>query len=212
MIVSFSKKFIFLKTRKTSGTSIEIVLSTFCENGDVCSFITSEDEEIRQEFGGLKPLERYKGNRIYNHMRARDIKEIFPEVWNNFFKFTIERHPYEKVISRVFWNIGRRNGDLDSEYDIEIENVIKNKSFIDRDIYNIDGVISVDEIIDYDSSWKRIEELAAIWNCDIPHKFPNAKSKYRKDKRRASEILNEDQKLRIRSVATFEFENFGYAP
>ena len=35
MIASFSRGFVFIKGRKTAGTSIEIALSRFCSEGDV---------------------------------------------------------------------------------------------------------------------------------------------------------------------------------
>ena len=35
MIISHKHKFIFFKTRKTAGTSLQIALSEFCEDGDV---------------------------------------------------------------------------------------------------------------------------------------------------------------------------------
>ena len=52
MILSHKYKFIFLKTRKTAGTSLEIALSRFCEEGDINTRIPQEDEKIRAQFSG----------------------------------------------------------------------------------------------------------------------------------------------------------------
>jgi hypothetical protein len=43
MILSHTRKFIFIKTRKVSGTSMEISLSQFCGEGDIITPISYED-------------------------------------------------------------------------------------------------------------------------------------------------------------------------
>lgn len=52
MIASFLHRFIFIKTRKTGGTSVEIVLSSWCGPDDICTALAPEDELLRQEYGG----------------------------------------------------------------------------------------------------------------------------------------------------------------
>lgn len=51
MIISHEHKFIFLKTAKTAGTSIEIALSKFCGSDDVITKIARPDQRIRSEVG-----------------------------------------------------------------------------------------------------------------------------------------------------------------
>ena len=56
MIISHRHRFIFLKTIKTAGTSIEIALSKHCGPKDtITAFLTSEDEEIRRNLGYRGP-------------------------------------------------------------------------------------------------------------------------------------------------------------
>ena len=52
MIASFAHDFIFVKTRKVGGTSLEIVLSSWCAARDICTPITPEDEAIRARLRG----------------------------------------------------------------------------------------------------------------------------------------------------------------
>ena len=55
MIISHKHRFIFIKTRKTAGTSMEIALSTVCGPGDVITPILPVDEDLRKSVGGLGP-------------------------------------------------------------------------------------------------------------------------------------------------------------
>ena len=55
MILSHKYKFIFLKTNKTAGTSIELALSKFCEAEDIITPVTPQDEELRRSLGHPGP-------------------------------------------------------------------------------------------------------------------------------------------------------------
>ena len=55
MILSHEHRFIFLKTRKTAGTSIEIALSKFCGDKDIITRITNQDEILRSQLGFRGP-------------------------------------------------------------------------------------------------------------------------------------------------------------
>jgi len=46
MIVSHKYKYIFLKTNKTAGTSVEIALSSYCGDEDIIAGIAKEDERL----------------------------------------------------------------------------------------------------------------------------------------------------------------------
>ncbi len=53
MIVSHKHKFIFIKTRKTAGTSVEIALSKICGKNDILTPISPKDEIYRQEYANI---------------------------------------------------------------------------------------------------------------------------------------------------------------
>jgi hypothetical protein len=55
MIVSHEHKFIFLKTKKTASTSIELALSALCGDGDVITLLTEIDEALRANGRGAGP-------------------------------------------------------------------------------------------------------------------------------------------------------------
>ena len=76
MIVSHAKKLIFVKTRKTSGTSMEVSLSQVCGPDDIITPISFEDELVRLDMGGTLP-QNYAGlgeQRYRDRIKARKMK------------------------------------------------------------------------------------------------------------------------------------------
>lgn len=132
MIISHKHRFIFIKTCKTAGTSLEIALSKYCGEDDIITPISEVDEQVRQSLGYrgpqhyLKPVAEYsladywnrlrKGkpiSKFFNHIWAKDIRRQVPaDVWDSYFKFSIVRSPYDRAVSRFFWR-NRRRDDID---------------------------------------------------------------------------------------------------
>ena len=90
-IINHKYKFIFIKTQKTAGTSMEISLSKFCDKNDIISTIKPSDEKLRQEL-------QYQGPTNYSYFKERipiNFKGVF-----NFFKNLIKLLPFSKKIFR----------------------------------------------------------------------------------------------------------------
>lgn len=211
MIASFSQRFIFLKTRKTGGTSVAIALSSVCGDGDVCSPLYGPDETMRQQAGCIASTAKYRGQKIHSHLTAVEVRGLFPDLWETACKISLERHPYEKVVSRAYWNIARAGNSPDADVATEIDHAISSGIIIDRDMYCIDGAPVFDVMLQHKSLQEDMTELADRLGVSLP-KLPRAKSGFRTDRRPAHLILNDDQKRRIRELAAFEFETFGYLP
>lgn len=116
MIVSHRHRFVFVKTRKTAGTSMELHLSRFTGPGDILTPLTPEDETLRRERGLPGPCnwQRQDGQPDFrNHMPAADIRAaIGADAWRDYFTFTIERNPWDKVVSAYFFHKARRGLDI----------------------------------------------------------------------------------------------------
>ena len=107
MIVSHEHRFIFLKTRKTAGTSVEIALSRICGPDDIITPITETDEQLRKAAGG-RPPQHYTAPPLEiegrAHMPASAVRRIVgTDVWESYFKFAIERNPWDAVVSLYYW-------------------------------------------------------------------------------------------------------------
>jgi len=126
MILSHRHRFIFFKTHKTAGTSLEIALSKFCGPDDVITRIQPADERLRRAAGfrgpqhfvhrplrdyGLKEvrsvLKRGRPPSLFdNHTKATRLRALVePSVWNTYFKFTIVRSPWDVALSRYFHSV-----------------------------------------------------------------------------------------------------------
>lgn len=214
VIASYTRDFIFLKTRKVGGTSLEIVLSAWCGEADICSPITAQDEVLRRAHGGKARNFRSPTGEIlfYNHMPAAEVQAALPELWERAFKFTVDRHPYDKVISRAWWNVGRREGNPEQELSREIDRAIGSRSYLNYPIYTIGGELAVDEVWRYEDLWPRLARLAERLGVSPTEQQPKAKAGYRKDARSGAEILTTEQRAQVYRDARLEFDLLGYAP
>jgi len=88
MIISHSKKFVFIKTRKTAGSTLEKVLRPLLGEDDFCTGSTRDDTPP------LNCPADTNGHRIPS-------SEEYPD---DYFVFSIERNPYDKVVSSYYWH------------------------------------------------------------------------------------------------------------
>jgi len=99
MIISHRFRFIYIKTRKTGGTAIEIALSEFLGPDDVITSSPLEGIEARN-----CPPELRNRFGYYNGHEGQDyIRAAFPREWKDYYKFTSERHPVDKAVSGYRW-------------------------------------------------------------------------------------------------------------
>jgi len=245
MIASKSRNFIFIKTPKTGGTSIEIVLSSWCSRSDICTPF-ADDELLRYEYGGLprnfgagwwreSAYRRAikKGNKekiahirqelrpltkFYNHMPATAVADALPDLWRHAYKFTIERHPYERAVSvvcRALWkNNGRPGNSRDftqhPDFTRVMDEMLERGKLTNYPLYTQGGRVIVDAVVPYERAWAEISILARRFGVTMPNTIPMAKSGYRGNSRPALEILSRDQKRRIVDQCAPEFELMGY--
>ena len=227
MIVSHKYKFIFLKTRKTAGTSLEIGLSRFCGSGDIITPITKEDELLRMQMGNpgpqnyTVPFKRYRmgdwkklvfrRRRLYffNHMRAVGVRRYLgPDVWNTYFKFSFERNPFDRAVSLYHWKTRKESQPpVMEDYLASVSaNVLSNWQ-----VYTIADEIAVDFLGRYEYLNDDIAEIER--RIGLPEKvvLPRAKGDCRKDRRHYSVVLNDRARAHIERTCHHELTTLGYS-
>ena len=108
MLISHKYQFIYTKTVKTAGTSIEVYFEPFCMPEGEWQFSHKRDEYSSPAgiigVRAVKEPGHGKGYTWWNHMPAAEIKEnIGDEVWESYFRFCAIRNPFDKVVSHYFF-------------------------------------------------------------------------------------------------------------
>jgi hypothetical protein len=226
MIVNHRYRFIFLKTKKTAGTSIEIALSRFCDANDILSKIGRRDEPKRAALGyqgpanNLEPddgslrarLRRWRHGpeeRFWNHMPAREVREkVGEEIWNSYFKFCFERNPWDRVVSAYYWE--NRNRKRLPDFYRFMDELERRGLLSNFDDYAIDGRIAVDRVYLYEDLQAALDDLTRRLGLPGPLELPDAKRGIRPDSRPYQELYSERTRERVATACAREIAEFGY--
>ncbi len=210
MIISHKHKFIFLKTIKTAGTSIEIALSKHCGPDDIITPISPEDEKIRKNLGYQGPQNFKTPNiKFYNHMPAIEVKaNVDSEIWDSYFKFCFSRNPWDRTISLYFYLYqSEPRPSLSAFINSRQLNHLINGGL---NVYTIDGQIVVDRVCQFEKIAEELETIRIKLEIAETLELPNAKSRFRQDKRSYRELLSESDKARIARRLSEEIRLFDY--
>lgn len=228
MIISHKHKFIFIKCRKTAGTSVEISLSKLCGTDDIITPLTKEDDKMRLALGflGAQNYEKPKSEwsrrerwqyfrtgktpeqKFYHHISCREIVNLIPqEMWNSYFKFTIERNPFDKVVSFYYWR--KAHERYQSITNWLLDGGLKDMQ--SYDLYSIGKLPVVDKIYRYENLPFFEKDLTKQLNLSEPFQMVEykAKSKSRQIKN-YRQILDEQAVELIKIAFAREIELFDY--
>lgn len=175
MLISHKFKFIFIKTKKTAGTSIEIELNKIMAKTDTVTPIKpSHSEHIPRNY-------IYGNKKLFNHIRLRDLQKIISQkIYQNYYKFCVEREPVEKCLSDFCMQKNsnyhnRNNKNLSWKEYLEI-----GKFPIDTEKYtDDDNSLCVDKILKYENLQEELSEMSKILKFDFKNLTVNAKSGFR---------------------------------
>lgn len=206
MIVSHRHKFIFVKTRKTAGTSIEVALSEICGPDDIITPILPDEEEYRTGLGyrgkqnflvprskyGIrewgKSLLKWRWRRFYDHMPAAEIRKyVDREVWDTYYKFTFDRNPFDKLISLYYWSKSDQKYANLTEY-IKSGDALRARAW---DFYTENDKLIVDKVYKFENVAEALKDISDRIGLDKTLEPPNKKIKgnVRKNKDHYSQVL-----------------------
>jgi hypothetical protein len=231
MILSHDWRFIFIKTEKTAGTSIEMALSHHCGPLDIVTPIHARDETLRLAEGvrarnfaafesAFKPeadpdaqetrlkeagYAMRQRSLFYNHMPAGEIRALVgPRLFDGYFRFAVERDPREKLISYYFW-LGRQREQSFAEFVAGFE------ATPNWQRYTIEGTLAVDRLIRYDRLDEGLREVLAPLGIAWEGQLPRAKSGYRPPEATIDAMFDADLTRLVEQRFARDFEFYAMA-
>ena len=171
-IISFSHNFIFIKTRKTAGTSLEVHFAQECTDSDIITPIYPENP--------MHKPRNYVGQNgvviFYNHMTAIQISHRCPDSFQNSHKFCFERHPVDKCLSHfaMLLNSSFHRGEGNPA---TWEEYLERGQFpIDTDLYtDKEGKLIVDKIYKYEEITEALADITE--RTGVPNRLLTVREK-----------------------------------
>jgi hypothetical protein len=234
MLVSHEHQFIFLKTTKTAGTSIEIALSEFLNHPrDVITPITPDDEQTRFELTGKRPRNYLSGVRhlwhpralhyllrrrhfaplFWNHCPARWVKRhLGKRVWSHYFKFCFVRNPWDKIVSYFHMERSWNQIPAETEFKGYVLNVVVPASpmRLDWPIVSDGNKLEVDFVGRFENLIPDLREACRRVGIDFDGRLPRAKGSFREDKSHYSAYYDDETREAVGTMFHKEIETFGY--
>lgn len=225
MIVSHTRRFVFVKTRKTAGTSIEVFLSPHCAGADVVTPVNPpvdghraanhrgasnpwRDAHRHATSFGSAARHAVRAERFYNHMPADLARDrVGAEVWESYETFCVERNPWDKTLSHWAMRRDRAGGDLTLDQYLAAGDLC---SDIAR-YTDAAGRVLVDTVVRYEDLANGLgevfERIGIPFSGDLGTR---AKSGHRVDRRPYREVFTPPQRRVVEAAFAPEIELFGY--
>lgn len=239
MIVLHGPKIIFLKSRKTAGSSIELALSAFAKESDVITPIDkgSGDDEERARLGYVGPQnyekrffelfltptyrdwrDFFKGKpllKFHNHCAARRAKRhLSRAIWHRYLKVSVVRNPWDYMVSSYYW--GNRYQRVLPDFE---QWCLDNRRLITRNRrqYFIGGRCVVDRFLRFETL---LQDLKALEDekpklTGVSERFAEAGAKKGirpKSGPSVAELFDQAPRADrlVSAYSQFEIERFGY--
>lgn len=195
-MISHKLKFIFIHIPKTSGNSLSLFLKEYIDNEVIIRASNMGENQ------GISILcEKTKCN--IKHKSIEYYKNIYNKnIINNYFKFTIVRNPYDRILSFYFFTKGKSNKTFHRNEFIMF--LYKCNSFQYKYIDNSFHVIHYENLND---ELKNINCLKEVVNFDL---YPtlNSSSNF---KNRYKTLFDKQLKDLVYNKFRKDFEIFGYS-
>lgn len=193
-IVSFKHHFIFIKTRKTAGTSIEAHLASQCADEDI---VTPLYPPVAEHTPRNYQSEA-EGSLFYNHMPATRIRELCPEAFSRSFRFCFERHPVDKCLSHFAM---LRNSPLHRQ----AKHPATWDAYLERGCFPVDtalyadeqGTLLVDKIYRYEELASCLADISARTGMPYAPLYAQEKSGFRYGLPSFSEVMASVEQRRL---------------
>lgn len=202
MIISHKHKFIYFKSRKTAGTTIEVFLSAYCGEKDIITRIGEDGSN------GYKWHVPRNNNNFYNHDTVSSVYEKIKNktIFKDYFKFTSVRNPWDKMVSMYHWLY---KADNKRNFESWLMSCDWNKNTLTQ-FYKLNNKIIVDEFIKYENLKEDIINICDIIGISFNEKYLlHLKRKAKKD-RNYKDYYTEKTKKKVEEKFKSEIIDLNY--
>ena len=194
-MISHKLKFIFIHIPKTSGCSLTLFLKDFIDDDVI---------PIPSRMGGKEEFNVIcvvKKQEFITHASINYYKNTYGEKINDYFKFTIVRNPYDRMLSFYFWSKGKNNQKFNRN---EFINFIKEHNSLQHKY--IDNTF---HIIHFENLINELKNIECFKNIVDFNNYPtlNASSN---TKRNYNDIYDKELKDLVFNKYKKDFKLFGY--
>lgn len=150
MIVSHAHRFIFVRTRKTASTSLEIAFGSVAGDQDIVTPITVKgDQHLLRNYVPRNYEATSTSPAAFNHMPASMIIDrVGQEVWGDYLTFAVERNPWDRAVSLYYFNTAREARRPSFTKWLKIVSLIELSNY---HCYSVDGAIAVNRFLRYET-------------------------------------------------------------
>ena len=224
MIISHTHRYIFIKSEKTAGTSVEAALSQRCGESDMVTPLG--DYWFNRDERGKWVHSAMNAEGFFQHDPAAEVRRKVPaEVWRDYFKFSITRNPWDRVVSDFSWQARNRPElqparhwyhKLGVPFD-EFEQTRRMfHGFVAGDwktndrFYLLDDELCVDFVVRYERLTDDLGEVCRRVGLP-PITLPRLKAGLRKEGRSYRDYYDEASKVIVAERHKNDIRLFGYA-
>lgn len=169
VLVCYEHRFIFLKTRKTASTSVEMFFEPYCRDVAPEDVTISVPETIGPKgiVGAREDCRRKESREWFGHIPATAVRDRLGfETWSTFFKFATVRNPYAAFLSYYFFSCSQPYPTTVAAFEAHrrqfrwfTATCLKNANIGDRKFVYVDGRYALDGLIRYECLSEDVSEI-----------------------------------------------------
>lgn len=224
VVISHTHEFIFLETRKTAGTSVEMLLEPLCTPAG--HVVKEKTAALVSRFGVVgrrltepptsRGIARVFTTDWHNHMPAAEVRRALGRRrWNRYRKVSTVRNPFDRMVSQFHYRM--RNEPLQERDFSELradfrDFVLHGKWPNDYRIVHCNGQFVIDHAIRFESIQQDIEDFLSVMGIDgYRAQLPLTKSTAAARKSRpVADYFDRETIDAVRKKLSWVFEHFEY--
>lgn len=241
MIINHDKKFIFIKTPKTAGSSIEFYLSQYCKKEDTITSLLEKEEKQKKKLK-LPTKQNYRFSKIFLSSKLIKNLKFKKKIYlkdhdginllnkeikinlNKYYIFAFVRNPYHWIESLFWWSlfyyniltINKINNLSKIEINILFKYFIKKEcsfwfKFIKYIIYNKQHKVNIYKYENIQKNIADLKNILSLKNEKIKFNQINLKKLSINKKTKLKLKIDKEDAKIIKNEGKYFFEKFNYS-